>query len=85
MTHRSESDEEPLPMPNPPGNVRNYLNNDPRRTTSDQYMTCIDFNQAQNPSWYGCWSSVNDTEYTLRPFLSKVPTPHLADQLVGST
>lgn len=51
------------PKPNLPGRVRNYLNNDPLRTTNDQYMVRIDFQQSENASWFGRFSFADDSEY----------------------
>ncbi len=51
------------PEPNLPGTVRNYLNNESRRFTDDQFTGRVDFIQSAALSWYGRYSYSKDSEY----------------------
>lgn len=75
------------PAANAPGSVLNYLNTDPRRASSDQYMARIDFRQTDKVNWFGRWNLMKDFEYTPSAFPKQgSSTTTRPDQLViGST
>jgi hypothetical protein len=56
------------PEPNQPGTARNYLNNEPRRFTDDQFTIRMDYLQSDNLTWFGRYSYAKDKEYTPAAF-----------------
>lgn len=56
------------PEPTLPGTGRNYLSNEARRTTADQWLARVDLVQSDRMSWYGRTSWAKDREYTPSAF-----------------
>jgi hypothetical protein len=50
------------PLPNVTGAL-NFVNNEGRRTDSDQYLGRLDFQESANSSWFFRYSQASDPQY----------------------